>query len=128
MCVETTYVWRTPLFRPFVLAALALGLVLPASPMRAAEDAEPEFSETFMTDQENIQLGRELFQQQCSRCHGKGSYPGKAPKLKPQRSSPEEIYAKVTYGFGKMPAWEDTFSNHERAAITAYMKSPIFTN
>ena len=108
-------------------AAFALALALPA-PLTAAEDAEPEFTESFMHDEENIQLGRELFRQQCSRCHGKGSYPGKAPKLKPAKSTPEDIYAKVTYGFGKMPAWEEVFSNHERAAITAYMKSPIFSN
>lgn len=108
--------------------ALLLGLVLPAAAALAAEDAEPEFTEAFLTDQENIELGHELFKQQCDGCHGSGAYPGKAPKLKPKRLSPEDIYAKVTYGFGKMPPWEDTFTNHERAAITAYMKSPIFSN
>ena len=116
------------MLKSLVPVTLSLGLVLQVAPIRAAEDAEPEFTESFMSDQENIQLGRELFQQQCSRCHGKGSYPGKAPKLKPAKSTPEDIYAKVTYGFGKMPAWEEVFSNHERAAITAYMKSPIFSN
>lgn len=109
--------------------AIVLGLMLSgAGALAAEEEAEPEFTEAFMTDPENIKLGRELFKQQCDSCHGGGAYPGKAPKLKPKRSAPEDIYAKVTYGFGKMPAWEDTFSNHERAAITAYMKSPIFSN
>jgi Cytochrome C oxidase, cbb3-type, subunit III len=41
---------------------------------------------------------------------------------------PDDIYTKVTYGFRKMPPWEHVFSNHERAAITAYMKSDIFSN
>lgn len=116
------------MLKPTIRIALVLALVLPAGAILAAEDAEPEFTEEFLTDQENIDLGHELFRQQCSRCHGKGSYPGKAPKLKPKKSAPEDIYAKVTYGFGKMPPWEDTFTNHERAAITAYMKSPIFSN
>lgn len=107
--------------------ALAAGIAVSA-PVLHAQEPEPEFTEEFLNDPENIQHGRELFQQQCSRCHGKGAYPGKAPKLKPRYMPPEEIYAKVTYGFGKMPPWEDLFSNEERADITAYMKSDIFSN
>jgi hypothetical protein len=58
---------------------------------------------------------------------GAGSYPGKAPKLNPRRMAPDEIYLKTTYGFGRMPPWEDVFSDHERMAITAYMKSDRFS-
>ena len=36
----------------------------------------------FMNDPANIELGQQLFKQQCVKCHGKGAYPGKAPKLK----------------------------------------------
>ena len=38
------------------------------------------------------------------------------------------LYLRITYGFGRMPAWEDQFSDHERMAITAYMKSHLFGN
>jgi mono/diheme cytochrome c family protein len=109
------------------LAALALLTVLPLGPAGAQSD-EVEFTEEYLNDPEHIDLGKELFQQQCSRCHGKGSYPGKAPTLDPDRMPPDEIYLKVTYGFGRMPPWEDVFSDEERKAITAYMKSDIFSN
>lgn len=105
---------------------LALALV-PSAGMQAAE-GEPEFTEAYLSDSENIALGKELFRQQCSRCHGRGSYPGKAPKLEPAHMPPNEIYLKMTYGFGNMPPWEEVFSDEERMAITAYMKSNIFSN
>jgi hypothetical protein len=41
--------------------------------------------------------------------------------------APDEIYLKTTYGFGRMPPWEDVFSDHERMAMTAYMKSDRFS-
>lgn len=114
------------------VAALVLvigaSLVVSAPVVRAQDEAEPEFTEAFLNDQANIELGKELFQRQCTSCHGRSAYPGKAPKLKPAKMPPDDIYTKVTYGFRKMPPWEHVFSNHERAAITAYMKSDIFSN
>ncbi len=44
-------------------------------------------------------------------------------------SAPAEAdYARITYGYGEMPAWEDVFTDAERVAITAYLKSPNFSN
>lgn len=111
----------------FILSLPALALALTSGHAGAQSD-EVEFTEEYLNDPEHIQLGRELFQQQCTRCHGKGSYPGKAPKLDPGRMPPDEIFLKVTYGFGRMPAWEEVFNDEERKAITAYMKSDIFSN
>jgi mono/diheme cytochrome c family protein len=88
---------------------------------------ETELTEEFLSDPENVSLGQELWRQQCVKCHGRSSYPGKAPKLNPRRLAPDEIYLKTTYGFGRMPAWEDVFTDHERMAITAYMKSDRFS-
>jgi mono/diheme cytochrome c family protein len=96
-----------------------------AAPVRADETG---LTDTFMNDPANIELGKELFQQQCTKCHGGGAYPGKAPKLNAKKLSPEDIYLRVTYGFRRMPAWEDVFTDDERMAITAYMKSPRFSN
>ena len=109
----------------FALVAVlgALGCLAPS-----AQADETELTEAFMADPANVELGKELFQQQCARCHGRNAYPGKAPRLKPGRMPPDEIYLKMTYGFGKMPPWEHIFSDHERMAITAYMKSDIFSN
>jgi mono/diheme cytochrome c family protein len=109
------------------LPALALSMFMPAGPADAQSD-EVQFTEEYLNDQEHIELGRELFRQQCTRCHGKGAYPGKAPDLDPDDMPPDEIYLKVTYGFGRMPAWENIFDDEQRKAITAYMKSDIFSN
>ena len=97
--------------------ALLLGFGLPAV---AAED--PVFTDEYLSEPANIQLGRELFRQQCNKCHGKGAYPGKAPKLKPRKLSADDIYLRITYGFRKMPPWEEIFSDEERMALTAYLK------
>lgn len=91
-------------------------------------DDDPEFTDEFLQASENIQLGRELFKEHCDTCHGKSSYPGKAPKLKPHKISAEDVYLRITYGWRKMPPWEEVYSDHQRMALTAYIKSPIFSN
>ena len=109
-------------------------LVLPLVGMLAllattlARGDETGLTPEFMDDPTNIELGQGLFKQQCVKCHGKGAYPGKAPKLRVQTLAPEDIYLRVTYGYGKMPAWEEVFTDEERMAITAYLKSPGFSN
>ena len=47
---------------------------------------ETELTEEYLSDPKNIRHGQELWRQQCVKCHGAGSYPGKAPKLNPSRS------------------------------------------
>lgn len=89
---------------------------------------ESELTGEFLGEREHVDLGRDLFQRRCRLCHGRGAYPGKAPRLRADRLTPQEIYDRITYGFGRMPAWEDQLSDHERMAITAYMKSPLFGN
>ena len=109
------------------LVSSLIGFVVLGAPGATSAD-ELEFTEEFMSDPANIELGQDLFQQQCAKCHGKGAYPGKAPKLKIGKMTPEDIYLRVTYGFRRMPAWEEVFTDQERMAITAYMKSPTFSN
>jgi mono/diheme cytochrome c family protein len=113
-----------------VACVVALGMVGTGMvpPVGSAAADELEFTEEFLSDPETIDLGRDLFQQRCRLCHGRGAYPGKAPPLRPARLTPEDIYLRITYGFGRMPAWEDQFTVDERRAITAYMKSPRFGN
>jgi mono/diheme cytochrome c family protein len=109
-------------------------LVLPLVGMLAllgaglARGDETGLTPEFMNDLGNIELGQGLFKQQCVKCHGKGAYPGKAPRLRVKKLSPEDIYLRVTYGYGRMPAWGHVFTDDERMAITAYMKSPHFSN
>lgn len=115
-------------YRHLVLALPPLiGLLAVATAGITSAD-ETELTEEFLNDPAQIELGQELFQQQCAKCHGKGAYPGKAPKLYPKKLSPEDVYLRVAYGFRKMPAWEDVFSDEELMAITAYVKSDHFSN
>jgi mono/diheme cytochrome c family protein len=109
---------------PILIALVALAVL--TDPKVTVAD-ETGLTEEFLSDPENIRHGQELWRQQCVKCHGRGSYPGKAPKLKPAKMAPDEIYLKTTYGFGKMPAWEGVFSEDEIMAITAYMKSDRFS-
>jgi Cytochrome C oxidase, cbb3-type, subunit III len=59
--------------------------------------------------------------------HGRGARP-EGVQAQRQEAWPEDIYLRVTYGYRRMPAWEAVFTDDERMAITAYMKSPRFSN
>ncbi len=109
------------------LALAAIGPVLLTLAAGGAA-ADPVFTDAYLADPANVALGKKLFKQQCALCHGHLAYPGKAPHLKPKPLAPDDIYARITYGYGKMPAWEDVFTDAERMAITAYLKSPNFSN
>ena len=115
-------------FRNLVLASLALVGLLAVSAVVDVHADETELTEEFLSDPEQIALGQELFGQQCAKCHGRGAYPGKAPKLNVRRLTPEDVYLRVAYGFRRMPAWEDVFSDEQIMAITAYVKSDRFSN
>ena len=115
-------------FRNLVLAMSPVIALLAASAIPSIQADETELTEEYLNDPAHIALGQELFVQQCAKCHGKGAYPGKAPKLNVKRLTPEDVYLRVAYGFRKMPAWEDVFSDEEIMAITAYVKSDHFSN
>lgn len=107
-----------------LLVATLVGLG--AASVGRADD--PTFTEEYLNNRDNITLGQQLFKQQCSKCHGRGAYPGKASKLKPRALSPEDIYLRITYGYRRMPPWEEIYSDAQRMALTAYLKSDIFSN
>ena len=87
----------------------------------------PAISEEFLNDEKNVVVGKALWQKQCRHCHGKSAYPGKAPKLKPRKYTPDFVYDRVTNGFRKMPPWKAVFSDEERMAITAFVMSKKFS-
>jgi len=115
------------------LAAASLALLVSAAP--AALDAQAKkksvppipFTETYLADAAHIDMGEELWADQCRHCHGAKAYPGKAPKLKPARYKPDFVYRRITDGFRKMPAWEDVYTDEERMQITAYILSDQFS-
>jgi mono/diheme cytochrome c family protein len=87
----------------------------------------PVFDKAYLSNKKNIAAGEEVWQHQCRHCHGAAAYPGKAPKLNPGRLDPDFIYDRVTNGFGKMPSWKEVFSDAQRKAVVAYIKSDDFS-
>lgn len=85
-----------------------------------------DLSPAVLADADNLKAGKKLWRQ-CRHCHGKAAYPGKAPKLKPHRYKPEFVYDRITFGFNKMPAWKDVFTDEERVQLVAYILSKRFS-
>ena len=77
----------------------------------SAAEVPAEFTEAFLGDRANVVAGKEIWVEQCSLCHGNKSYPGKAPKLKPRRYTPDFVFNRVTRGFRKMPAWNEIYTH-----------------
>jgi mono/diheme cytochrome c family protein len=107
--------------------ALAAALVLAATAMPGHAE-ELDFSEEFMTDMANIREGRDHFQAQCGHCHGSRAYPGKAPRLRPERYDPEFVYWVIQGGYGRMPSFEDRFDHEQTMQIVAWIKSNLFSH
>ena len=112
------------------LLVLGMAICTPVALASAQDDEEypiPEFTEDFLKDPEVLATGKEVWESTCRACHGASAYPGKAPKLQPSRYDAEFVYDRVTYGFRKMPAWEDVFSEEERMSVAAYVVSGRFS-
>jgi len=92
-----------------------------------ADDAPVVFTEAFLKDKAIFKQGKEIWFEQCTHCHGYKAYPGKAPKLKPKRYTPEFVYKRVSKGFKKMPAWEEVYDKDELMAVVAYVKHRKFS-
>lgn len=111
------------------LAALALFGVLVAPALAGGTEEEtPQFTEEFMNDAGVLAKGQEIWVEQCQFCHGKNAYPGKAPRLKPRKYTPEFVYKRVTKGFKGMPAWDEVYNQEERMSVTAWVKNKDFSN
>ncbi|HEY7385262.1 MAG TPA: cytochrome c [Beijerinckiaceae bacterium] len=97
----------------------------PAEPA-APRDPPPPLPATVLKDEKVIAVGQDLWNQQCTHCHGAKAYPGKAPKLEPHRYKPEFVWDRVHNGFRNMPPWKDVYSPEEEIAIVAYVLSDEF--
>ena len=98
-----------------------------AQEQKALKEAVPVFDKAYLSNKKNIATGRDVWEHQCRHCHGAAAYPGKAPKLNPGQLAPDFIYDRVTFGFGKMPAWKEVFSDEQRKGVVAYIKSRDFS-
>ena len=94
----------------------------------AGEEAQAvAFTEEFLDDPAHQAVGKELWDGTCQACHGSKAYPGKAPKLRPSKYTPEFVYDRVTNGFRKMPAWKDILTDEERMNVVSYVLSRKFS-
>lgn len=98
-----------------------------AQEQKIVREPLPSFDKAFLQNRKNIATGKQVWDNQCRHCHGAAAYPGKAPKLNPGQLQPDFIYERVTYGFGKMPAWKDVFSDEQRRGVVAFIKSRDFS-
>jgi mono/diheme cytochrome c family protein len=85
------------------------------------------FTEEFLDDPAHQAGGKEIWESTCQHCHGAKAYPGKAPKLRPKKYTPEFVYDRVTNGFRKMPPWKDVFTDEERMNVVTYILSSKFS-
>ncbi|HEY8545843.1 MAG TPA: cytochrome c, partial [Acidimicrobiales bacterium] len=72
--------------------------------------------------------GEEIYRERCASCHGgDGSGTGSAPPIRgvAERLSLEDHIAVVTEGRGEMPAWGDTLTEEEIAAVVEYQRSTL---
>lgn len=109
------------------LLCLLAAAAASAQQAKTVKERAPVFDKAFLTNKANIETGRNVWENQCRHCHGRAAYPGKAPKLNPGQLEPDFIYERVTFGFGKMPAWKDVFSAEQRKGVVAYIKSDDFS-
>lgn len=109
-----------------VLVALALGVILQFGAGGNAVAAEVEFTKEFTENPENLATGKKIWVKQCAKCHGQSAYPGKAPKLKPEKYKIGFVYRRITKGFRGMPSWKKKYNKKKRMSIAAYVKSPGF--
>jgi mono/diheme cytochrome c family protein len=112
-------------------ACTLLGLLAAAAALaqeqKALKEPVPVFDKAFLSNKKNVAAGKVVWDGQCRHCHGAAAYPGKAPKLNPGQLAPDFIFERVTYGFGKMPAWKEVFSVEQRKGVVAYIKSNDFS-
>jgi mono/diheme cytochrome c family protein len=114
-------------FRISLAAAALLAAFLSAPAAVAQERERPDLSEELLADADLIARGQELFHDQCTLCHGRAAYPGKAPMLRPGRYTPEFVYDRVAFGFRDMPAWEHAYPEEDLVAMVAYILSARFS-
>ena len=89
---------------------------------------ETELTEEFLNDPGADRAGaRSCSRAECSQCHGKSAYPGKAPKLNPKKLTPEDVYLRMPTGCARCRRGRTCFTDEELMAITAYVKSNRFS-
>ena len=86
-----------------------------------------KFTNEIMKNADFFKVGKEIWFDQCTHCHGYKAYPGKAPKLKPKRYKPQFVYKRIAKGFRKTPAWEEIYTHEEIQSLVVYVMDKKFS-
>jgi mono/diheme cytochrome c family protein len=113
--------------RWFIGCMIALGVGSTAWLAEAQQQPIPPLPREMLAEPAHVAAGKAVWEEQCTHCHGRNAYPGKAPKLEPGRYSPEFIYHRVTYGFRGMPPFGEIYDEQQRIGVIAYILSPSFS-
>lgn len=132
--------------KTIVTSVLVTGLVMLASLSAAAQDkpkGKPwnptatalKMKNPVKSDAASLKLGKELYTKNCKSCHGvsgKGDGP-KAEKIDIScgdfttaefaKTSPGELYWKITEGRKPMPSYKEKMEDEDRWAVVNYVKS-----
>lgn len=73
----------------------------------------------------SVSLGKELFEQNCSKCHGYDGSKGKfgAKNLQKSTLTNEQYFRIIQKGKGIMPSWEKKLTREQIIDITSYIKT-----
>jgi mono/diheme cytochrome c family protein len=99
---------------------------IPAAAPEAPRDPPPPLPAAVLKDEKLIAAGEALWKENCAHCHGSKAYPGKAPKLQPQKYKPEFVWDRVHNGFKDMPPWKELYSPEQVISLVAWVMSEDF--
>lgn len=114
-------------FWSLLVATVAVGTVFTCAAARAETNGGNEtVPDEVLANEERIGEGKVIWDANCTYCHGKKAYPGKAPKLRPRLYKPDFVYSRIADGFRGMPGWSETYNPDEIKSVVAYVLSPKF--
>lgn len=75
-----------------------------------------------------INRGEQIYTANCATCHqpdgeGQGAYPALRENAFVTAQDPTQVIQTVLHGRGQMPAFQDTLSNQESAAVISYVRN-----
>ena len=115
---------RAAAFAALAVAVTAIAAVRPAAAQQAT--SEQANADTAHLDQTRIDLGKAIYAEKCSHCHGPGLLNAGTitPDLRRFPDDKERFFTTVKLGKnGKMPPWGDLLSDDEIASLWAYISS-----
>ncbi len=115
---------RAAAFAALAIAATAISVARPAAAQQAA--AEQANADTAYLDQTRIDLGKAIYAEKCSHCHGPGMLNAGTitPDLRRFPDDRQRFATTVKQGRNnRMPPWGDILNDDDIAELWAYVSS-----